>query len=433
MANDIVFTPFDKQIDFMKSRKTSRFRGAFAGKRGGKTEVGAIESIVFTEQKLGYKKSSIDKYLGVMVAPTTDMMRRLTLQKFLAYAKPFRHSYHITKNEIDWHNGAKIHCISGDKPNRIEGLKANWIWIDEVFQCSEQLFLECMARVADTEGHIWVTGSLGTQYANPKRHWAYKYFKEKELESFSCFEWTTADNPYFPRSELSRLKDTLDPRTFRQMFTIDWSVPGTALVYDEFTDDNIISGFVPDPTKHEISVCIDWGWSHEMAALFFAYDPVNDQVFLFDEIVGSRINLFNLHRRIMAKEYRIKRWFCDIAGNQEREALGGSNVQWFRDKGIIFDYRQTAISYGLPIVRQYILNGRGQRKLFIDKRCEKSIDGILNYSYPEKDGIITDESPLKKNDDCMDALRYYFVNRLDPDHARPEFKEFNRWGKEWKF
>ena len=405
------YRPFREQQRFHLSK--ARIRGAFAGKRGGKTEAGAVEMVLCAEQKRGYRPSFVDPPFGVIIAPTTDMLRRLSLQKFFAYGKPFITEYHKTHQEIEWHNGTKLHAISADKPQRLEGIKANWIWIDEVFQVSEQLFLEAIARVSDAEGLIWCTGSLGTQYQNPKAHWVYKYFKQNPIDGSMAFEWPTAANPHFPRSELERLKDTLDPRTFRQMFEIDWNVPGTALVYDEFSDANLIRGYTYNPNL-PIYVVIDWGWAHKMACLFFQYDPVRDMVFLFDEIVKSRMTLDELYLQIMSRKYAVTDWYCDIAGNQEREQTGISNVKWFEKKGIKFRYRSCGIQHGISLVRSYIRNSRGINRFFVDEgKCPKTVDNLRNYSYPQKNGIITNENPVKEDDDAADAVRYYFHLRHD--------------------
>lgn len=413
---DVVYQPHDQQEAFHRSR--ARIRGAFAGKRGGKTEAGAIESIIFSEQQIGFKDNGIDPYLGVIIAPTSDMLRRLSLKKFTAYGWPFIVDHHKTHQEITWHNGSMIYGISADNPQRLEGVKATWIWMDEVFQMDEAIFLEAIARVSDTEGWLWCTGSLGTQYTNPKAHWCYKHFKDKPLAGSEVFEWTTADNPYYPRTELERLRDTLDPRTFRQMFTIDWSVPGTALVYDEFDDANVIKAWSYNPSL-ETSVAIDWGWAHSMACLFFQYDRATDTVILFDEIVRSRMTLDQLWDQIKAKPYNINNWFCDIAGNQEREQTAISNIAWFKQRGIHLKSRRTAVQYGIPIVRRFIKDGIGRRKFLIDEiRAPKSLDNIRNYSYPQRDGVITNENPVKQDDDPVDAIRYYFVNRHD-DQLKP--------------
>lgn len=424
----MIYRAFPKQAQAHKSQ--ARIRGAFAGKRGGKTEWGAIEAVLHTENQIGFVDKGIDPYLGLIIAPTKDMLRRLSLKKFLAYARPFEFRHHKTFGEIYWHNRSEILCISADEPKRIEGVKANWAWIDEVFQVDHAVFLEVQARLADNEGKLWCTGSLGVQYRNPRQHWAYKEFKETEDTETACFEWTTADNPYFPKKEIQRLKNTLDPLTFRQMFELSWDVPSTGLVYGDFSEANVIRGYNYNP-KFETWVSIDWGWTHPLACGFFQYDRQNDIVYLFDEIVGSGITLEQLWTRIVAKRYILTGWICDIAGNQEREQTGISNVQWFAQppRNISFKYRTTAITYGLPIVRTYIKNGLGQTKFYVDEvKCPKSLDGLKTYSYPEKNGIILNENPLKKDDDCADMIRYFFVNRLDYNKATNTFNSFSRFG-----
>ncbi|MCB0739207.1 MAG: hypothetical protein KDC92_16980, partial [Bacteroidetes bacterium] len=152
MQNNLVFNSFKKQSDVLLSQE--RFLGAFAGKRGGKTEVGSIWSITEQESRPGYIPNGVDPYLGVIAAPTEDMLSRLSWKKFMAYANPCG----LIKNDwkkpkmIEWHDSRQgdeslIYGISADKPERLEGIKAYWIWIDEVFQVKEQFFLECLARV----------------------------------------------------------------------------------------------------------------------------------------------------------------------------------------------------------------------------------------------------------------------------------------------
>lgn len=107
----------------------ARIRLAAASKRAGKTEAGAIEAIIHAEKRPGYVDNRIDPYLGVVIAPTTDMLRRLSLQKLKAYGAGMIAAHHETHGEITWHNGSKILAISADKPQRLEGIKASWVWL----------------------------------------------------------------------------------------------------------------------------------------------------------------------------------------------------------------------------------------------------------------------------------------------------------------
>jgi phage terminase large subunit len=410
------FNAFGKQNDFLSDEH--RIKGAFAGKRGGKTEVGAVQGLIYQEQRPTYVRQGVDPYLGIIAAPTYDMLKRLSWKKFMAYAKPWIKHDTKTPLEIQWHDHdpenqeeSLIYGISADKPARLEGVKANWIWIDEVFQVSEQFFLECLARVSDQQGFVFCTGSLGVQFVNPKLHWAHKYFKEMPDEDTACYEWCTSDNPYFPQSEIEKLKNKLDPQTFRAMFELNWDITPSTAVYNEFNDDNVMDiAYNPDLPTY---VSIDWGWAHPAAVGFFQYDEKKDIAYMIDEIVGSKIKIDELYEKIMSKPYKISGWYCDIAGDQEREQLGISNVQWFKKKGIKLKFRRSGVQYGISIVRSYIKNTLGKRRFFIAPRCVKSNDGVKQYRYKEKDGMILNENPLKENDDAVDMIRYFFVNHLD--------------------
>lgn len=415
MNQKIDFHPFRKQYNFIFD--TKRISMAACGKRAGKTESAAVKAGKFQDKKPDWTPNGIDPYLGVIIAPTTDMLRRLSLKKFLAYYGNAVIKHNESTNEMWWHDhhstpgGSQIYGLSADKPSRIEGIKANWIWCDEIFQMSEQLFLECRARIADSKGYLFCTGSLGVQYINPKQHWAYKYFKLNPDENTSIHEWSTADNPYFPQDELESLRNNLDPKTFRQMFEIDWDTVPLSAVYADFDEANVTRGYVYNP-KLPTYISIDWGFAHPMACLFFQYDKANDIVYLFDEIVMSGLTLEKLWTIIQSKPYKITGWCCDIAGTQEREQSAISNIDWFlENKRISFEYGRYKVQTGISFVRSYIRNGRGQAKFIVDEvRCPKSLDSIKQYKYPVKNGIISNENPEKLMDDPCDAIRYVFEN-----------------------
>ena len=392
-----------------------RITGAFAGKRGGKTEAGAIKAIKLQEQKLNWVPNNIDPYLGVIIAPTYDMLRRLSLLKFSAYAKNAIVGHNKSIQDLTWHDGSKVYGLSGENPKRIEGIKANWIWLDEVFQLSEQLFLECRARIADSKGYLFCTGSLGVQYVNPRQHWAYKYFLSNPDENTACFEWSTGDNPYFPQDELESIKNNLDPATFRQMFEICWDVSPINAVYGTFDEGNIVRSYNYNKDL-ETYVAIDWGFAHPMACLYFQYDKAKDIVYLFDEIVLSGLTLDKLWSIMKSKPYNITAYCCDIAGNQEREQSAISNIRWFKDNAnISFKTGRFSVLPSISFVRGYVKNGLGQSKLLVDElRAPKSLDSIKQYKYPVRNGIIINENPEKLLDDPCDALRYFFMNFIKP-------------------
>lgn len=448
--SEVVFTPFSKQNDFLYKllNEEPRAIGAFAGKRGGKTEVGAVGAGALHENDFArdWESTGIDPYIGVICAPTYDMLSRLSWKKFKNYWKHFIKRETKKPMVIEWHDSednseSLIYGISADNPGAIEGIKASWIWIDEVFQVSEQFFLECLARTADCGGVVICTGSLGVQFVNPKQHWAYKYFKKTQFDGFMCIEWPSSENPHFSKEEIERLRTILDPKTFKAMFTITWDLTPVSAVYDEWDEANEITGYQFNPAL-ETYICIDWGWSHPMSCGFYQYDRQKDHVYKFDEIFGSKIKLDDLYERILERPWiktvdktrkeldqfgkevivpykyitNITKWICDIAGDQEREQTGISNINHMESKyGVDFERCKSGILYGIGIVRSYIHNVVGERRFFVDtEKCPETISGIKRYMFPQKDGVITNENPIKVDDDAADETRYFFVNILDP-------------------
>jgi PBSX family phage terminase large subunit len=413
----MIVRPFKKQREFIHKAldPEHRFIAGFAGKRGGKSRVGALVSNIMTEEQRGLDPSQIEPYQGAIIAPSFPMLSRLSIRTFNLFSRYFEHRYVQSPNPVyTWHNNSIVYGLSGENPAAIEGLKLNWIWIDECWQVSEQLWLEAQARISDTKGKIFLTGSLGVQFTNPKTHWAYRDFIEKPIDQSAVVEWSTSDNPHFPKDELQRLKRNLDPKTYRQMFEIDYNVVNKNAVFDEFDEGNVLESYTYDP-QLETWVSIDWGWSHPMAVGFFQIQK-DGSVVQFDEIIESKMKLETLWQKITSKKYRINKWCCDIAGNQEREQTGISNMKFFKDNyNINFTYSRSVITYGVSIVRSWVQNGLGQKRFKIFKKnCPKSIDGMVNYSYQEKNGMIANENPVKKDDDACDMIRYFFVNRFDP-------------------
>jgi hypothetical protein len=239
---------------------------------------------------------------------------------------------------------------------------------------------------------------------------------------FKCYEWKTIDNPHFPKSEIERNKNLLDARTFRAMFEIDWDTQPLHAVYDEFSDDNIIDcKYNPNLPVH---CSIDWGWTHPMAVGVFQYDKSKNVIYQIDELVKSKLKLEQLYAWLKTRPYQIHEYCCDIAGNQEREQTGHSNVEWFRQRGIYFKFKSSAISYGVSIVRSHISTATGIRRFFINPKCTETIDALKKYRYQDKNGTLLNENPLKVDDDACDMVRYYFFNFHDPQDKGTSFITF---------
>jgi phage terminase large subunit len=410
---DIRFRPWGAQKEFLRQRNDFRYRCLFAGKRGGKSEVAYIDTCLKIEEKPNYIDNNIDPYLVVIIGPTHNMIQKLVWPKFTKFAAPWIKEFVPSANKIICNNGTIIYGISAEKISRMEGLKVNHIHITEVFQQKEEVFLESLARTTDTKGSITIDGSLGPQMINPKNHWVYKHFIAKDFPESKVWSWRTLDNPYIDADEINKMKDALDARTFRSMYEIDWDSMPLYAVYENFSDDNIID-FDLNP-RFENIIGIDWGFAHPMAVCFMQYDRANDTFYQFDEILKSKLTLDKLYQLIQLKikHYNLTniKWVCDVAGNQEREQLGLSNVRYFWNQwGIRIESSRMKVLKTVAIVRSYIKNSNNHIRYFVHKRCASTQDGLKRYSYVVKDGIVQNENPAKIDDDMVDCVRYSLIN-----------------------
>jgi PBSX family phage terminase large subunit len=423
----IIFEPFPAQQEFIQD--DHRIRVICSAKRSGKSEACYIDTILKAEKQPNYNDNGRDPYQIGIIAPTEGMLRRLVWPKFRKFAKPFEEDFNKSDQIMTWQtNNTMIKSFSGEKISRMEGEKLNHIFITEAFQCGEEVFFESLARTSDTMGTITIEGSLGPNIVNPKAHWIYKTFIENKFPDSRVWVWFTKDNPHFPQEELERMKATLSPRTFRAMFEIDWNTPATNLVYDDFSESNC--GLYPYDDKLPTYVSVDWGWAHPVAVLWLQLDTKTNTVYVIDEFCQSKVTLEKLYEIMISKPYKISEYYCDIAGNQEREQTGRSNVQWFRDpkRSIHFKYRSSPVQKGITLVRNHIKTMTGQIRLFVNEpKCPKLIDSMRQYVYPEKNGSIVNENPVKKDDDINDALRYFFINRMDDSVNQPQFGSLSRW------
>ena len=102
--------------------------------------------------------------------------------------------------------------------------------------------------------------------------------------------------------------------------------------------------------------------------------------------------------------------FCDPAGLSRNDVTGTSAARELRALGIATRFRRSGILEGIELIRRSLKTGDGKKRLVISPRCQRLIEAMQCYRYPE--GGRAGELPLKDGlyDHPIDALRYFFVN-----------------------
>jgi hypothetical protein len=170
-----------------------------------------------------------------------------------------------------------------------------------------------------------------------------------------------------------------------------------------------------------ISLAVDFGFAAPFVCLWIADDGVNVRV--LDEYVQPQRTMADHVEQIESRRWKSKRICCDPAGNGRNDQTAESNVQFLKRRDYTVHTKHSMIVEGLEMIRAALRPGAGVPSLFIDPCCKNLIAAMQGYRYPENG---TGELPLKdgEHDHLIDALRYFYVNRLRRSEDKPKARRY---------
>ena len=99
----------------------------------------------------------------------------------------------------------------------------------------------------------------------------------------------------------------------------------------------------------------------------------------------------------------------DSAANQHTLACSKSVAELFSERGILVNTNVNKdVFSGIARVKSFLKQGNGEGNLYIFSNCVNMIAELTGYFWADGD------SPVKRDDHCMDELRYYVMNRPRP-------------------
>ncbi len=189
------------------------------------------------------------------------------------------------------------------------------------------------------------------------------------------------------------------------------------LVFEEF-----------DPARHVAEMdyqgdwpayrAIDFGYRSPLVCLWIQVSPLG-QVCVLDEYVATRRPL-GLHAAEIIKRDRgpVVATYVDPAGRAREATSGAACTEMLAAAGIPCTWRGSTIAEGLELVRAALAPAAGEPSLTIHPRCAHLIDAFASYHYPPPSSSADRDTPVKDGPDhAIDALRYFFINRMRPKIA----------------
>lgn len=248
------------------------------------------------------------------------------------------------------------------------------------------------------------------------------FLNERNSPEVWCEFMSWKDNPFLDKRETKLLESSLSEEQLESRRDGRFR-SGTGLVYPEFDETVNVTDPFEVPREWYDTVSIDPGLNNPLAALWFAAD--------FDGNVYAVAEHYEAGRDVAYHAEKIReissrlgwetdgrgrvRALIDPAANQKTLAAAKSVSELFYEHGIAVNASVNKdIFSGIQRVKGYLRAADGKSRLYIFRNCVNLVRELKSYWWGEGD------RPVKKDDHCLDALRYYLMNRPERKPPRTE-------------
>ncbi|KKM88455.1 hypothetical protein LCGC14_1258550 [marine sediment metagenome] len=379
-----------------------------AGRRGGKSRIGAISSI---------EEAAVPETLGWVIAPTFKELHDYVWPAIIgqiprSWLVDIKHPINESYQEVKLTNGSMIQGRPAEDPERLRGQGPDWAWFDEVSKMVEMAWDVFRPSLSEHRGPAWFTTS-------PRgKDWVYRRLYKPALEGVPGFwatRYRTADNPIIPREEIEEARRSMSPQLFAQEYMADFVTFEGAIYAALLTQEVILR------TNDQIKAYFPewkgtWASVDKDRPTIIGIDPGADHPFAAVRLTSSQKGI------VCTGEYRTEkgasRPCAEHAWHVRKLAAGLKDVRFAIDRtqkvyqvelaqhGIYSIQAENAVDPGIERVKSGLFH---KRLLLIEDLVPKLLDEMQTYRYEDSikaDGSLKAQRPFKKDEDLCDALRY---------------------------
>jgi len=357
---------------------TVKYLGFIAGTGTGKT---------YLLPRLLY--AMMNKYKGeewIVSAPSIQMLKNNPI----AYTARFFHSIDLDfydcfhKSDKVYESAlGKVHFISAETPDRMQGIHAKGIFGDEAGLFKILWWLTAVQRVSFKKGKILL---FTTPYnLNWLKTEVYDKFLQRD-PNFYIINPRSIDNPFYPIEEYYNAQKRLPEWKFKMLYEAKFSKP-YGLIYPEYK------------TCRPFEIPANWpryggadhGYNDPFTVIKVAHDLDNDQYYAYEEFYKTGMMPDEMVDILQAEDIP---YYID----PENKTLN----EYFKRKSINVRIPDKSVMAGLIATNAILKTG----KLIIFDNLINTIDEMNSYQYAiDKNENLIDK-PQDGHDHLMDALRY---------------------------
>lgn len=436
--NEINYQPHDLQLRFHRAQE--RMKVVAAGRRFGKSQMGGHELVpeayraYFCQEKLkeegkrhefwiiGPEYSDSEKEFRVL---WNDLKRlKFPFDHPGTYNDPIGGNMHLSL----WGGAFQVHAKSAKYPDSLVGEGLSGAILAEAAKLKPSVWSKYIRpTLADYRGWAFFTST-------PEgRNWFYDLWRagqdpsQKEWWSIRAPSWT---NPFvFPGGkddpEIISMRD--GPDMSREKFNQEVGADFTEFVgrvFKDFDEETHVTDITYSP-KLETVAAADYGFTNPFVWLLIQIDTWGN-VYVLDEVYQSGLTIDEAADEVARRGLcppSVSKFYPDPASPGDTVALERRfRIRGQGGTGGEVKDRIELIRRALKRVPAHLPDSHPDKKpaLFIDRKCERLINDMNVYRYPETkaEGRNAPELPLKKDDHGPEALGRFFAGYFGTKNIR---------------
>lgn len=308
----------------------------------------------------------------------------------------------------------------------IQGITLAGMLFDEVALMPQSFINQAIARCSVSGSKMWFNCNPNSPY-----HWFKLEFLDKLKEKNMLHLHFTMDDNLSLDPKIRERYKTMYSGVFFQRYILGLWVMAEGIIYDMFGQDSVID--VDDITNYKnLHVSSDYGTQNPMINLLWGYHILsgkwhclkeyhysgrvssiqktdsqyaNDLLHFLEEYV-DKMNDYNLKKWIESgrREDRFEhKKVTELINAIIVDPSASSYIAELKQRGFNVRKAKNDVQNGIRLVQRLITNGD---ILFSNKLVETPKE-FATYSWDAKKALRGLDEPIKANDHCMDAIRYF--------------------------
>lgn len=427
------------QQEFLKiphnyPRDIALYQGGYGS---GKTFCGSLLGILLAMKYPGIR--------GLVGALTFPLVRDTTLATYLehldnmGFVQGTHYEYMKAENKLKFKNGSEILFRHMEEPNKLKSLNLGFVELEEMSDIPESTFKMLLGRLRQTIKPEWAEKGFkyrifGHTNPEPTKGWIYKHFVEQKPDNYRLILAPTTQNKFLAPDFVDSLKEAYDEQYYRINVLGEFGDYTTGLVVKNFTSDNVKElHYQPDLPLH-----LTWDFNVDPMSCICAH-IADDTIFYFDEFVLENATTESTINEVLKRYPDHKGRIIingDASGDNRSTQSEWSNYVIIRNAlRKHYPYKTTElnirpsnprIKHRIAAFNAKVKDMNGDRKLFVDPKCERLLYNIYNLKYKEGTSEvdvptysqIKNERTLKFLEHPFDAasylVEYYYPIRFSP-------------------